>query len=63
MYHYKEKGIGKKSELSKNTIITPRLIKNTLDRYVELGGSVLDFIANENDAEEYKNFMEEIEAC
>ena len=38
--HYFEKGIGEESELSKNTIITPQLVKITLDRYMELGGQL-----------------------
>lgn len=36
--HYYEKGIGEKSELSKNTMITPTLVGNCLERYIELGG-------------------------
>ena len=62
--HYKEKGLGEKSDLSKNTVITERLIKNTFSRYVELGGS-LDFLFNLTKEEEviYKDFMEEIIAC
>ena len=35
--HYFEKGFGEKSDFS-NTIITPKLVRTTLDRYFELGG-------------------------
>ena len=58
--HYFEKGIGEESELSRNTIITPQLVKITLDRYMQLGGQ-LDFI--EVDPIEYNEFLEEIKAC
>lgn len=62
--HYKEKGLGEKSDLSKNTIITKRLIKNTFIRYIELGGT-LDFLCDLTKEEEtiYKEFMEEVVAC
>ena len=62
--HYKEKGVGEKSDLSKSTIITKRLIKNTFSRYVELGGS-LDFLSDLSEEEEviYKDFMEEVIIC
>lgn len=59
--HYFEKGIGNQSDLSKNTTITPRLVTNTLDRYMELGGS-LDFIS-EYDMDEYNTFLDEVKAC
>ena len=59
--HYFEKGIGSQSDLSKNTIITPKLVTNTLNRYMELGGS-LDFISD-YDMDEYNLFIEEIKAC
>jgi len=58
--HYFEKGIGEESELSKNTIITPQLVKITLDRYLQLGGN-LNFI--EVSKEEYNEFLEEVKAC
>ena len=58
--HYFEKGIGEESELSKNTIITPQLVKITLDRYLELGGN-LDFI--DVDPVKYEEFLEEVRAC
>jgi len=59
--HYFEKGIGNQSDLSKNTTITPRLVTNTLDRYMELGGS-LDFIS-EYDMDEYNAFLDEVKTC
>ena len=59
--HYFEKGIGNQSDLSKNTTITPKLVTNTLDRYMELGGS-LDFIS-EYDMDEYNLFLDEVKAC
>ena len=58
--HYFEKGIGEESDLSKNTIITPQLVKITLDRYLQLGGN-LNFI--EVSKEEYNEFLEEVKAC
>tara|TARA_B100001250_G_C19714796_1_gene750893 strand:+ start:817 stop:1053 length:237 start_codon:yes stop_codon:yes gene_type:complete len=58
--HYFEKGIGEESELSKNTIITPQLVKITLDRYLELGGN-LNFIDVKQ--EEYQAFLDEVKAC
>ena len=58
--HYFEKGIGEQSELSYKTIITPNLVKNTLDRYLELGGT-LDFMDVKE--EEYQEFLEEVKAC
>ena len=59
--HYFEKGIGNQSDLSKNTTITPKLVTNTLDRYMELGGS-LDFIS-EYDMDEYNAFLDEVKTC
>ncbi len=59
--HYFEKGIGNQSDLSKNTTITPKLVTNTLNRYLELGGS-LDFIS-EYDMDEYNTFLDEVKAC
>ena len=59
--HYFEKGIGNKSELSKNTTITPKLVAMTFERYMDLGGS-LDFISD-YDMDEYNEFIEEIKAC
>ena len=59
--HYFEKGIGSQSDLSKNTIITPKLVAMTFNRYLELGGN-LDFIS-EYDIDEYNTFIEEIQAC
>ena len=59
--HYFEKGICNKSDLSKNTTITPQLVSNTFNRYLELGGN-LDFISDYN-IDEYNEFIEEIKAC
>lgn len=59
--HYFEKGVGNQSDLSKNTTITPKLVTNTLNRYLELGGS-LDFIS-EYDMDEYNTFLDEVKAC
>ena len=59
--HYFEKGIGNQSDLSKNTTITPKLVTGTLDRYMELGGS-LDFIS-EYDMDEYNAFLDEVKTC
>ena len=58
--HYFEKGIGEESELSKNTIITPQLVKITLDRYLQLGGQ-LDFI--DVDINKYNEFLDEVKSC
>tara|TARA_Y100000356_G_C11249964_1_gene286456 strand:- start:453 stop:683 length:231 start_codon:yes stop_codon:yes gene_type:complete len=58
--HYFEKGLGEQSELSKNTTITPQLVKITLDRYLELGGS-LNFI--DVDLNQYNDFLDEVKAC
>ena len=52
--HYFEMGIGEFSELSINTIITPMLVKNCLERYIELGGDS-DF--SDISDEKYKNFL------
>ena len=38
-----------------------KLVTNTLDRYMELGGS-LDFIS-EYDMDEYNAFLDEVKAC
>ena len=58
--HYFEKGFGEKSDFSKGTIITPKLVKGTLARYFELGGD-LDFLNVDPDT--YSEFIEEIKAC
>ena len=58
--HYFDKGLGEASDLSKNTIITPQLVKITLDRYLELGGK-LDFV--EVSKEDYNEFLDEVKAC
>lgn len=58
--HYFEKGIGEESELSVKTIITPQLVRITLERYLELGGQ-LDFI--EVDKDKYNDFLDEVKAC
>ena len=55
--HYQVKGIGAQSELSNNTIITPELIKTTLERYIELGGDS-DFSDITDD--KYKAFLIEM---
>ena len=55
--HYSKKGMGVKSELSKNTIITPSLVKNTLERYIELGG---DENFSDITDEKYKDFLIEM---
>ena len=55
--HYQVKGIGAHSELSTNTIITPELIKTTLERYIELGGDS-DFSDITDD--KYKAFLIEM---
>ena len=52
--HYFDKGIGEYSEISINTLITPLLIKNCLERYIELGGDE-DF--TDITDERYKNFL------
>ena len=58
--HYFEKGIGEKSELSNKTIITPQLVKITLDRYLELGGK-LNFM--NVDDKDYIEFLEDCKLC
>ena len=58
--HYFEKGLGEQSDLSKNTTITPQLVKITLDRYLELGGR-LDFVSMSED--KYNEFLDEVKAC
>lgn len=58
--HYFEKGLGELSDLSNDTVITPQLVKITLDRYLELGGK-LDFMDHNND--EYSNFLEDCRPC
>ncbi len=55
--HYQVKGIGAQSELSNNTIITPELIKTTLERYIELGGDS-DF--SDITDEKYRAFLTEM---
>ena len=62
--HYFKKGIGAKSELSKNTTITPKLVINTFNRYLELGGT-LDFIYDKSEfnLDEYNEFIDEIQEC
>ena len=55
--HYQVKGIGEQSELSNNTIITPELIKTTLERYIELGGDS-DF--SDITDEKYRAFLTEM---
>ena len=57
LMHYFERGVGKKSKLSKNTIITPQLIKGCLERYIELGGDD-DFASVTED--KHKEFMSEV---
>ena len=59
--HYYQKGIGEKSDLSKNTIITPKLVSDTFNRYLELGGT-LDFI-KDFDMDEYNKFIDEVQEC
>tara|TARA_R100000900_G_scaffold72885_3_gene57561 strand:+ start:3553 stop:3786 length:234 start_codon:yes stop_codon:yes gene_type:complete len=58
--HYFEKGIGEESELSNKTIITPQLVKITLDRYLELGGK-LNFMNVDN--KDYIEFLEDCKLC
>ena len=64
LIHYYKKGIGEKSDLvpTNKTTITSKLVLMTLERYLELGGS-LSFI-EEYDMSEYNKFINEIkEAC
>ena len=66
--HYFEVGIGEESQLSINTTITPMLVKNCLERYIELGGDS-DF--SDITDEKYRNFLigmksllhEELQSC
>lgn len=46
--------MGSYSDLSINTKITPKLVKTTLERYIELGGSE-DF--SDFTEERYKDFL------
>ena len=55
--HYFERGMGAQSELSKNTTITPILVKTCLERYIELGGDS-DFSDITDD--KYKAFLIEM---
>ena len=55
--HYFERGMGAQSELSKNTTITPILVKTCLERYIELGGNS-DF--SDITDEKYKAFLIEM---
>ncbi len=54
LMHYREKGIGEYSDLSKNTKITPTLIKNALQTYIDAGGDE-DF--SDITTEKYESFM------
>tara|TARA_Y100000817_G_scaffold279579_1_gene243041 strand:- start:253 stop:486 length:234 start_codon:yes stop_codon:yes gene_type:complete len=56
LLHYFEQGVGNKSKIT-GTIITPQLIKNCLERYIELGGDE-DF--NNVTKDEHKEFMSEV---
>tara|TARA_R110002020_G_scaffold60402_3_gene163667 strand:+ start:649 stop:942 length:294 start_codon:yes stop_codon:yes gene_type:complete len=56
LIHYCKKGMGAYSDLSVNTKITPKLVKNTLERYIELGGSD-DF--SDFTEEKYRDFLVE----
>tara|TARA_R100000808_G_C2096593_1_gene115107 strand:- start:217 stop:513 length:297 start_codon:yes stop_codon:yes gene_type:complete len=56
LIHYCKKGMGAYSDLSVNTKITPKLVKNTLERYIELGGSE-DF--SDFTEEKYRDFLVE----
>ena len=58
--HYYNKGIGEQSDLSKNTTITAKLVIGTLERYLELGGT-LDFI-KDFDMDEYNKFIEDVKS-
>ena len=46
--------MGSYSDLSVNTRITPKLVKNTLERYIELGGDE-DF--SDFTEEKYRDFL------
>jgi len=54
--HYFSKGLGELSDLSDNTTITPRLVKNCLERFIELGGNDDYFIKKEG----YEEFLSEV---
>lgn len=56
LIHYCKKGMGAYSDLSVNTKITPKLVKNTLERYIELGGNE-DF--SDFTEEKYRDFLVE----
>ena len=56
LIHYCKKGMVSYSDLSVNTKITPKLVKNTLERYIELGGSD-DF--SDVTEEKYRDFLVE----
>ena len=56
LMHYFKKGLGAKSELSNNTIITPLLVKTCLERYMELGGDENIMLGDDS----YKNFLKEM---
>ena len=57
LMHYCKKGIGAYSDLSQNTLITPTLIKNTLETYIAKGGDS-DF--TDVTDEKYKDFLIEM---
>ena len=57
LIHYCRKGMGSYSELSKNTKITPLLVKTCLERYIELGG---DENFSDITEEKYKDFLAEL---
>ena len=57
LIHYCKKGMGNQSDLSKNTTITPVLVKTCLERYIELGG---DENFSDLTEERYKDFLVEI---
>ena len=57
LIHYCKKGIGTYSDLSKNTLITPTLIKNTLETYLSKGGDS-DF--SDITDEKYRQFLVEM---
>ena len=57
LIHYCKKGMGNKSDISKNTTITPVLVKTCLERYIELGG---DENFSDFTEERYKDFLVEI---
>ena len=57
--HYFGKGMGAQSELSRNTTITPILVKTCLERYIELGGNE-DF--SDITDEKYRVFLQEVKS-